>query len=144
MATISFIQLAQQAQRELDGETERLAQKEADLNTRSSAVAGQLELADKRHGELNAKEKQLQVREEEVSRRELTVRRDSEVQQDLVSAQAHHKSATDELKKAQGYRDEAQMKLEDLSNRELALSEREKTYKQEIELEVMRNFTFRK
>jgi hypothetical protein len=73
MATISFIQLAQQAQRELDGETERLAQKEADLNTRSSAVAGQLDLADKRHGELNAKEKQLQAREEEVSRRELTV-----------------------------------------------------------------------
>ncbi len=144
MATISFIQLAQQAQKELDGETTRLAQKEADLNTRSSAVAGQLALADKRHGELNAKEKQLQAREEEVSRRELTARRDTQVQEDLKAAQAHHVSATEELKKAQEQRDDARMKLEDLEKRELALSEREKVYKQELELEVMRNFTFRK
>ena len=144
MATVSFIQLAQQAQKELDGETARLAQKESELNTEASAVAGQLALAEKRTGELNAKEKQLQTREEEVSRREINARRDSQVQEDLKNAQAHHVSATQELKKAQEYRDDAQMKLEDLQKRELALSEREKVYKQELELEVMRNFTFRK
>jgi hypothetical protein len=136
MATISFIQLAQQAQRELDGETERLAQKEADLNTRSSAVAGQLDLADKRHGELNAKEKQLQAREEEVSRRELTVRRDLEVQQDYTAAVGERTEAATALKKAEAEKDEAKMMLLDLSSRELALSEREKTYREDIKKQI--------
>lgn len=136
MATISFIQLAQQAQRELDGETTRLTQKEADLNTRSSAVAGQLALADKRHGELNAKEKQLQAREEEVSRRELTVRRDTEVKRDYTAAIDERQKATEMLKKAQDEKDEAKMMLNDLSTRELALSEKMKTYREEIKQEI--------
>ncbi|HON26190.1 MAG TPA: hypothetical protein PLJ73_09795, partial [Myxococcota bacterium] len=62
----------------------------------------------------------------------------------LDTSIALNAKAVDERKKAQEYRDDARLKLEDLAKREIALSEREKTYKQEIELEVMRNFTFRK
>lgn len=141
---MDFISLAAQAQKELDGEKARLAKMEAELNTKASAVAGQLAEAVTKHGELNAKERQLQTREEDVSRRELAVRRDVEVQKDLETAMAVRREAVEDRKKAEEYRDEARMKLEDLEKRELALSEREKVYKQELELEVMRNFTFRK
>ncbi len=136
MATISFIQLAQQAQKELDGEVARLSQKEADLNLRASAVAGQLALADKRHGELNARATELQAREEEVSRRELTVRRDSEVKQDYTAAIDERLKSSTMLKKAQDEKDEAKMMLDDLSTRELALSEKMKTYREEIKQEI--------
>lgn len=141
---MDFISLASQAQKELDGEHSRLRNLEIQLGEKASVLAARVILADKREGELNAKEKQLQVREEEVVRREINARRDSDVQKDLQTAQQLHKEATEERKKAEEYRGEAKMKLEDLERREINLSEREKTYKQEIELEVMRNFTFRK
>jgi len=141
---MNFIQLAQETQKELDGEKARLAQKEIELNTRATTLQTQIAANDKRTGELNAKAQELQAREEEVSRREIAQRRDSEVQKDLDTSIALNAKAVDERKKAQEYRDDARLKLEDLAKREIALSEREKTYKQEIELEVMRNFTFRK
>jgi hypothetical protein len=85
---------------------------------------------------------ELQNREEQVSRRELTVRRDQQVQDDLKAAHDLYKASEENRKKAQELKDSAQMQLDDLSKRELALSDREKTYKQDIELEVMRKFTF--
>lgn len=141
---MDFIALATKAQKELDGEIARLKTYEDQLNIKSSTLASQVEQVEKKEGELNAKEKQLQSREEGVSMRELTVRRDTDVQKDLDTAISLNREAVEERRKAQEYRDDAKMKLEDLERREIALSEREKTYKQEIELEVMRNFTFRK
>jgi len=141
---MDFIALATKAQKELDGEIARLKTYEDQLNIKASALASKTEQVEKREGELNAKEKQLQAREEGVSMRELTVRRDTDVQKDLDTAISLNREAVEERRKAQEYRDDAKMKLEDLERREVALSEREKTYKQEIELEVMRNFTFRK
>lgn len=141
---MDFIALATKAQKELDGEIARLKTYEDQLNIKSSTLASQVEQVEKKEGELNAKEKQLQSREEGVSMRELTVRRDTDVQKDLDTAISLNREAVEERRKAQEYRDDAKMKLEDLERREVALSEREKTYKQEIELEVMRNFTFRK
>lgn len=141
---MDFIALATKAQKELDGEIARLKTYEDQLNIKASALASKTEQVEKKEGELNAKEKQLQAREEGVSMRELTVRRDTDVQKDLDTAISLNREAVEERRKAQEYRDDAKMKLEDLERREVALSEREKTYKQEIELEVMRNFTFRK
>jgi len=141
---MSFIQLAQQAQKELDGETQRLKQKEDALNTKSASIAARESTVEAKENELSTKERELQLREEEVTRREINSRRDTDVQADLLLAQKERQDAANSLKKAQEYRDDARMKLEDLERREVALSEREKTYKQEIELEVMRNFTFRK
>lgn len=141
---MDFIALATQIQQELDGETVRLKEKEDRINENASRVADQLATAEQRIGELHVKEQALQDREERVTQRELTVRRDEDVQSDLASSVALNKDSVDERKKAQVYLEEARVKLENLDKRELALSEREKTYKQELELEVMRNFTFRK
>ncbi len=141
---MDFLSLATQAQKELDGETARLKTLEDTINEKSSRVENQLAVAEKRTGELNAKAQELQAREENVTLRELTVRRDSDVQKDLHTSIELNKNAVDERKKAQEHLDDARMKLENLEKRELALSEREKTYKQDLELEVMRNFTFRK
>lgn len=141
---MNFLQLATQIQKEVDGEFTRLKELEQKINSRSSAVGARAAAILVKEGELNAAEKDIQRRLEDVSRRELTVRRDEEVQKDLSSASALAKDAAEDRKKAQELRDDATMKLEDLEKRELALSEREKVYKQELELEVMRNFTFRK
>lgn len=139
---MSFITLATEAQKELDAEKAKLRDLEVSLNTRASAVAAQLALAESRTGELNAKAKELQAREEDVSRREITVRRDTDVEADRIAAAGDRVEADKSLKKAQELRDESLRELEKIKNRELALSEREKTYKQDIELQVMRNFTF--
>ena len=141
---MSFITLAAQAQKELDGETLRLKQKEDALNVRSASLSSGESDLEKRLGAVTVSEQDIQNRLEEVVRRELTIRRDGEAKRDLDTAQVVQKEAIAERKEATLLRDEARMDREDLEKRELALSAREKTYKQDLELEVMRNFTFRK
>lgn len=141
---MSFITLATQAQKELDAETQKLKEKEIALLTKASAVAGQLALAEQRTGELNAREKDLEQRIDDVTRREITLRRDTDIAHDVVVAAGDRKEAEKALKTAQTLTDEVRLEREKLIQREVALSEEKKKYKQEIELEVMRNFTFRK
>ena len=133
---MNFIQLAEQAQRELEGQTLRIEQKEADLNTKASAVEAQLALADQRTAESSSKAKELQIREEEVTRREINMRKDTDLKADLQQAMAERKAATEALREAKEARDEARMSLQDLTKRELALSEREKTYREEIKQQI--------
>ena len=133
---MNFLTLAEQAQRELEGELLRLEQKEADLNTKSSAVEAQLALADQRTAEAASKAKELQAREEEVTRREINMRKDTDLKADLQQAMAERKIAADALIEAKEARDAAKMSLLDLTKRELALSEREKTYREEIKQQI--------
>jgi hypothetical protein len=141
---MTFLQYAQKAQKELDGELARVKQMEADLNIKASGVATQEATNDQRSRDLNAFEKELQRRNEIVAQRELHARREEEVQKDLDTSVALQKDAAEEKKRAQELRDEAQMKIEDLERRERALSDARDKYKQEVEHEVMTNFMFRK
>lgn len=141
---MDFKILAAQAQKELDDERARLRALELQLSEKASTIASSVIDLDKKTSDLTLKERELQQREERVSARELSVRRDVEVQKDLETSITLNREAVQERKKAQELRDQARMDLEDLEKREVALSEREKVYKQEIEHEVLRNFTFRK
>lgn len=133
---MNFTQLAQEVQKELDGEKLRLSQKEEQINNRATAVQAQIALCDKRVGELNARERLLQDREEEVSRRELTVRRDGAASADLQQAVLEREQANKALKAAAAQKDEARMLTEDLGKREIALSEKEKTYREEVKKQI--------
>lgn len=133
---MSFIKLAQDAQKELDGELLRLKQKDAKLDEKSSVLESKMATAEQKEAELSLKEKELQKREEEVARREMAVRRDSELQADLQAAIEERKTADKALKAAKEHEMDATLKLEDLSRREINLSEREKTYKEEIKKQV--------
>lgn len=141
---MNFLDYAQKAQKDLADEQARLKSREDALDARASLVAGQVATADEREKTLNDLDREIAARNEVVTTKELKVRRDTDVQHDLELSVALNKKVEGERKKAQEYYDDARMKLEDLEKRELALSAREKTYKQDLELEVMRNFTFRK
>jgi len=133
---MSFITLAAQAQKELDGETLRLKQKEDTLNVRSASLSSGESDLEKRSGAVTVSEKDIQNRLEEVVRRELTVRRDNQAQSDLDTAVSLHKSVSDEKKKIQELNDETKLNLEDLAKRETALSLKEKTYREEIKQQI--------
>lgn len=133
---MDFITLASQLQKELDGERLRIKEYEQKVIDRDSAVNRQLELAQKMTGENTAKKLELQQREDNVSQRELRVRRDQEVQADYNAALAKYEEAKKVLKLAEDEKLETKMLLEDLSRRETALSDDKKTYRDQIRQEI--------
>lgn len=141
---MSFITLAQEAQKELEAEKERLVKKEFKIDEKASAVEAQLALAVEETKKVAEKMKELRLYEEEVSRKALSFKSNFDAKAERDSAVADRIEATKLRKLAEDDLNRSKQLLDELSKRELSLSEREKTYKQEIELEVMRNFTFRR
>jgi hypothetical protein len=141
---MSFITLAQEAQKELELERERLAKKEAKIDEKASAVEAQLALAVEDTKKAAVKTKELQAYEEEVTRKALSFKSDFDAKAERQAAAGDRTEAEKARKDAKEHLDRSQQMLAELSKRELALSEREKTYKQDIENEVLRNIAFRK
>lgn len=141
---MSFIKLAEQAQKELELEKEKLADRSAKLDVRASSVAAQLELAVEDTKLVEAKKKELQAYEEEVTRKALSFKVNFDAKAERIAAAGDRVEAEKARKDAKEHLDRSQQMLSELSKRELALSEREKTYKQDIENEVLRNIAFRK
>lgn len=133
---MDFLQLAQQAQKELDGEKNRVAQKEAKLDAKASQLADQEAALLKFQGELKIKEKELQNREDVLVTKETIVRRDAQAQSDFDQATALRESAANALKKAEEIKAETNLALEELAKREQALSDREATYQEEIKKKI--------
>jgi hypothetical protein len=138
----TFTQHAQEAQQELDRETNRLKEWETKLQERAAELAKALEWSDKKAGELNSREKDLDLRNEYVTSREITLRRDDELRADREEAAKERAEAEKAKKAAFDALAESKQAMDDLLRRELALSQREKDYKLKIEEEVMRRFTF--
>lgn len=139
---MTFIEFAREAQTQLDKETARLNEWESKLQERASELAKALEWSDKKASELVARERDLDARNEYVTSREITLRRDDELRADREEAQKERSEAEKAKKEAFDSLAEAKQALAEVSKRELNLSEREKTYKLDIEQEVMRRFTF--
>lgn len=138
----TFTQHAQEAQQELDKETNRLKEWETKLQERASELAKALEWSDKKATEFALREKDLDLRNEYVTSREITLRRDDELRVDREEAARERAEADKAKKEAFDALAESKQARDDVFKRELALSEREKTYKLDIEQEVMRRFTF--
>lgn len=140
--TETFLSLAKKADELLKAKLEMVAAKEQAVSDKSASLASLEKSLTERESLIVSQEKSLQSREEEVSRKMAVVRADHEVRSDMDTVIHIKKENEKILKDAQAYRDEAKQKLEDLARRELALSEKEKTYKKEVELEVMRHVAF--
>lgn len=138
---MSFLELAKEAQKELDGERARIAQFELSVNERATNLENQIQELERKTGEMNAKMKELQLREETVSQRELTVRRDTQVQEDVNSARTFYENADTARKETQDMKDEMKMLEADLIRRERNLSERESSYREEIRKEIAEKLT---
>lgn len=134
---MSFITLAQEAQKELEAEKARLVKKEAKLDEKASAVEAQLALAVEETKAVELKKKELRVYEEEVSRKAMAVKRDFDAKTERDLAAGDRAEAVRLRKEASEDLDRSKQLLADLSKRELALSEREKTYEKEIKEKMM-------
>lgn len=132
--------LVDKIEKELATRSEQLDARETSLNER----AGQLE---SRAIELEEKEKALVVREESLAPE---LARIAKIEKKLKDEKAIAKELADTIQakeRAQKLNEEAQAALgetkqvrEEVAKRELALSEREKTYKDQVEREIMQKF----
>lgn len=134
---MSFITLAQEAQKELEAEKARLAKKEAKIDEKASAVEAQLALAVEETKIVEEKKKELQAYEEEVSRKAMSFKANFDAKAERDAAALDRAESMKLRKVAQEDLDRSKQLLEDLSKRELALSEREKTYEKEIKEKMM-------
>ena len=139
---MDFKDLALQAQAELDGAKAQLVKKEQKLEEKMAVVARKEDLADSKIIELSAKEIELKEREDKVTLMEIHARRDADVQEDRRLSEEARRESELNLKKAKELNDDATQKLAELTKREVALSEAKKTYKKEVELDVMKHVAF--
>lgn len=139
---MDFKELALQAQAELDGAKAQLVKKEQKLDEKMAVVARKEDLADSKFTELSAKEIELKEREDKVTLMEIHARRDADVQEDRRLSEEARRESELNLKKAKELNDDATQKLAELTKREVALSEAKKTYKKEVELDVMKHVAF--
>ena len=133
----NFIEYASKAQEELNGELQKLSKKEAELAEKAKLLASHdLEL-EKRQAELAEKETEYLAKKEELSLWEGKRIREENVQVMFDEANRKEGESQKRLKDAQDAVILADQKLAELSKRELALSEKEKTYKDDVMKEMM-------
>jgi len=132
----TFIDLAQEAQAELEAEKRALEVEKDKLAKKASLLAGRESKIDDQDKEVALKGKELQLREEKVSMREGIVGREDKAAKDLKDAEEAHRQSALNLKKSQELNNDATQKLAELSKRELALSEREKSYREEVKAQI--------
>lgn len=140
----SFLQLAQDAQAELDARHSEIDKEAEKLAKKASLLASREAKIEDGEKELVLKVQELQDREERVSMREGVVNREQKAQEDRMAAETANRESELNLKKAKELNDDAVQKLAELSKRELALSEARKSYKAEVEMEVMKHIAFGK
>ena len=133
----NFIEYASKAQEELNGELQKVSKKEAELAEKAKLLASHdLEL-EKRQAELAEKETEYLAKKEELSLWEGKRIREENVQVMFDEANRKEVESQKRLKDAQDAVILADQKLAELSKRELALSEKEKTYKDDVMKEMM-------
>lgn len=138
----SFKQLAIEVDKVVEKERDDLRVRQEELDEKASLLATKENNLEELRINLESRSRQQDRREEELSRKEGLVRSDEEVREDRVRVGKDVETARKLRKEAADFRAEAEQKLVEVAKRELALSEKEKTYEQEVELRVMRMFTF--
>lgn len=132
-----FIEYAKKAQEDLQAQQSKIDAKVADLE-KGKAVLYQnnLDFEAKLQAQ-NARDIDLNQREEGISLREQQDNKKVDAQRLYDEAAMNVKIASELAAKAKENNDEATQKLAEVAKRELALSEREKTYKEEIKKEAV-------
>lgn len=130
-----FIEYATKAQTSLQAEMSKLDTKAADLEKVASEQAQKATDLLAREISLNDKEKQLNDRESAVVMYEKTKKREEDVEAQYSEAMKAQTIAQELLKKSKEYDADASQKIAELEKRELALSEREKSYRETLQKE---------
>lgn len=136
----NFIEYAAKAQEELNIELQRIAGKELKLAEKASIQAAMTIDLEKRQSAVVESEHAL-----DLQREELTIWNGKKIRAEQVEAmhgEAMQKDndATQKLKEATDALIESKQNLEELTKRELALSEEKKSYREEVKKEIMDGF----
>jgi hypothetical protein len=136
----NFIEYASKAQSELNVELQKLSEKENELSLKSSAQFAREAQLDAREAEVAASEKEIQQKREDMTMWESKKKREEEAQAMYDAAILKETDSVKRLKEAKEALSEAELKLQELSKRELLLVERTKSYQEEIKSEIMARF----
>ena len=136
----NFIEYASKAQEQLNIEMQKVSEKEALVTKKASANAKRSAELDERESALTLKEQEINAKREELTAWESKKVREEQVQAMYDEANAKDVSSTKKLKDASDALILADQKLEELLKRELALSEKRKTYEEEVRQEIMARF----
>jgi hypothetical protein len=136
----NFIEYASKAQEELNNERAEVEKKALKVSEDASLNADRSAGLDKRESEIVAKERDLVVRQEQMSAWETKKRREEEVQKMFDDANYKLQQAEDKLKVSLEKDSDSKQALDELAKRELALSKRESEYREEVKKEIMNKF----
>jgi len=136
----NFIEYASKAQEELNIELQRLAEREVKLAEQASLQAAATIEIDKRQSAVAEAERAMDLKREELSMWEGKKVREEQVEAMHGEAMRKETEATKKLKDANDALIETRQNLEELTKRELALSEKEKSYREEVKKEIMDGF----
>lgn len=133
----NFIEYASKAQEELNGELQKLAKRETELAEKSKLLASREIELEKKQSELATRDAEYTAKKEELSIWEGKKIREESVQVMFDEANRKEVESEKRLKDAKDAVILADQKLAELSKRELALTEKEKTYKDDVMKEMM-------
>lgn len=136
----NFIEYASKAQEELNIELQKITEREGVLVEKSKDLSIRASGLDKKEVELSAKEQELNALREELSSWNSKKLREEDVQVMFDEANRKESESVKKLKESQDNLILTEQKLADLMKRELALSEKEKSYRDEVKQEVMNRF----
>lgn len=136
----NFIEYAYKAQEELSAELQKVADQKARLDEQATLQAATVIELEKRQAKIAEEERAIDLKKEELSLWNGKKMREEQVEAMYGEAMRKDTEASKKLKEASEKLAETRYNLADLEKREIALSEREKTYREELKKEMMDNF----
>lgn len=136
----TFIDLANEADIELSAERTEIAKQKKALEEKKNIVAKKLQDAEEALAKAQLFAKEIEARNEEVSRKENTLKKQDDMAAWELALAEREKVLAKMVKKVEDDNAEVDFKLKEVEKREMELSDNKKKYKEQVEKEVMQSF----
>lgn len=132
--------LVKQIEAEFSAREAQLSQRESELQEKENKLAAEFSTFETKQNELNREKADFDRLKEEVDAKIAKVRNDQKLSEDLRAQAQQTKDIEKMLKEIKEERGLTEYNLEQVAKRELAVTEREKNYKEEISKEFANRF----
>lgn len=132
--------LVKQIEAEFSAREAQLSQRESELQEKENKLAAEFSTFETKQNELNREKADFDRLKEEVDAKIAKVRNDQKLSEDLRVQAQQTKDIEKMLKEIKEERGLTEYNLEQVAKRELAVTEREKNYKEEISKEFANRF----
>jgi len=137
---MSILNIASQMEAELNAKEKSLKDKELEIAKETTTLKALKKELETKRKELVKADKELTLREKEVINGLTNIRRDTELTEALASVEVSKDNVKKMLKEANEKNADADMKLAEVTKRELALAQKQKEYKDKIKKEIVEGF----